>query len=514
MQSQITSNELIVDPAVRLHAQRFRSLSDAWLAAGARCFEVYIGGRCVWRSGSADSQSVLNCEQRLDASRTLDLRVSGIGGMATRRRLAIDAELLAEAVRLDDELRRMTGELIDAQDQLLALYGLAKATRRRLSLDAVLTDLVAEVGRLTGAELAFAALSEAAGRRLVVYPRDGHVHQSALWRAFAWVNASRAPLIANNALDLPLEIDASRFVENLVVVPVSIDGAPRATLGVVNRRDTTFSAGTVKLLQALGEQAGALVETALLHERALIQERLRFDMELAAGIQARLMSDAPPPVSGLQLVGRFRPAAEVGGDFYHHRLRPDGQLTFSVGDVSGKGLSAALIMGLSRNVLRGTSQLLDGPGAVLDQINADLYDDLNRVATFVTAFLGYYDPRRRRVRFANAGHSPVVYCARGESAYMLAATSLPLGVFADSTSGQESVRLAAGDVLVVATDGFSEATDSSGATFGYERLMELVQSLAPRPAAAIADGLFAAITEFGHGTPQDDDQTLLVVKGD
>jgi sigma-B regulation protein RsbU (phosphoserine phosphatase) len=181
--------------------------------------------------------------------------------------------------------------------------------------------------------------------------------------------------------------------------------------------------------------------------------------------------------------------------------------------VSGKGLSAALIMGMSRNVLRGAAQLLHRPRAVLELVNADLYDDLNRVHTFVTAFVGFYDPRRRRVRFANAGHSPVVYCAVGESPRMLPATSLPLGVFADSTSGEESVRLAAGDVLVVGTDGFSEATNPEGATFGYEPLIDLVQALSPGSADTIADGLFAAITDFGQGTPQDDDQTLLVLKG-
>jgi sigma-B regulation protein RsbU (phosphoserine phosphatase) len=499
---------------LRPHAHRFQVLSDAWLASGATGFEIYVGGECVWRAGARCAQSVLKCHQMLNPSRTLELRVVGVDGSAALRRLAVDTHLVAEAVRLDDELQQMTGELIDAQDQLLALYGLAKATRRRLNVEEVLTELVAEVQRLTGAELAFVALAESAGGRLVVYPRAGYVHQDALRRASTLIRTSHEPLVANTSADLPPEVDTSRFVENLVIVPVSVDGTPQATLGVVNRRVTTFSAGTVKLLQALGEQAGALLESALLHEQALVQERLRRDMELAATLQARLMADAAPPVPGLQVVGRFRPATAVGGDFYHHRVRADGQFTFSVGDVSGKGLSAALIMGMSRNVLRGTSQLLDRPSEVVERVNAELYDDLNRVNTFVTAFVGYYHPDLRETRFANAGHSPVIYCAAGASPCMLPATSLPLGVFADSTSTEGSVRMTAGDVLVVGTDGFSEATNPLGATFGYEGLMRLVQSLAPLSAAAIADALFAAITDFGEGTPQDDDQTILVVKGD
>ncbi|HEY1296652.1 MAG TPA: GAF domain-containing SpoIIE family protein phosphatase [Chloroflexota bacterium] len=502
------------------HGQRFAMLGDAWLASGALSFEIYVGEERVWRTGaphgrlrSTASQPVLEWQHSVDASRTLTLRVVGVDGVAARRRLAVDAQLAAETVRLDDELQQMTGELIDAQDQLLALYGLAKATRRRLSLDAVLIELVAEVRRLTGAELAFAALGESAGGRLVVYPREGSIHQDALWRASAWIRDTRVPLVANTPLDLPADVDVSRFVENLVVVPVSVDGTQQATLGVVNRHTTTFSAGTVKLLQALGEQAGALMESALLHDQALVQERLRRDMELAAALQSALMADAPPAVPGVQVVGRFRPAAEVGGDFYHHRLRAGGQLTFSVGDVSGKGLAAALIMGMSRNSLRGTSQLLRRPAAVVEQVNAQLYDDLNRVHTFVTAFVGYFDPRTRLVRYANAGHSPVIYRAAGGSPRMLPATCLPLGVFVDSTSTEGSVRLAAGDILVVGTDGFTEATDRGGASFGYERLIELIDELAGHSAGAIADGLFAAISDFGEGTPQDDDQTLLVLKG-
>jgi sigma-B regulation protein RsbU (phosphoserine phosphatase) len=188
-------------------------------------------------------------------------------------------------------------------------------------------------------------------------------------------------------------------------------------------------------------------------------------------------------------------------------------LTYSVGDVSGKGLSAALMMGMSRNLLRGTSQLLDRPDAVVEQVNADLYDDLNRVNTFVTAFVGFYDPVHKLVRFANAGHSPVVYCAAGEAPRMLPATSLPLGVFEDATATDDCVRMRTGDVLVVGTDGFSEATNPAGDVFGYERLLGLIHELAGRSAEAMVDGLFAAITEFGHGAPQDDDQTLLVVTG-
>ncbi|MBV9358826.1 MAG: serine/threonine-protein phosphatase, partial [Chloroflexi bacterium] len=171
------------------------------------------------------------------------------------------------------------------------------------------------------------------------------------------------------------------------------------------------------------------------------------------------------------------------------------------------------VMEMTRTVLRGAFQLLDRPSAVLELANSDLYDDLSRVHTFVTAFAGYYDASSRLVRFASAGHSPVVYCRHGEAPRLLAARSLPLGVLPDSPADDDVVRLAPGDLLVVGTDGFSEATDHSGGLFGNDRLLRLVQMLSAAPAPAIADGLFAALTTFGEGRPQDDDQTLVVAKG-
>jgi sigma-B regulation protein RsbU (phosphoserine phosphatase) len=284
-------------------------------------------------------------------------------------------------------------------------------------------------------------------------------------------------------------------------------------LGLVNQGETRFSAGTVKLLQALGEQAGGLLESATLHERALARERLVREMELASATQNAMLPHASLAVSGIELVGRFRPAEEVGGDFYDYRLRPDGQLAFCVGDVSGKGWPAALVMTMTLAVLRGASQLLDRPAAVVTRANSDLFGDLTQIDAFVTAFVGYYDPGAARLAFASAGHSPVIYRSRGGRARLLRATGVPLGILDEDAAGGGAVRLRSGDLLVAATDGFSEATNTAGELFGYERLLTLVDAISTLPAEAVADRMFQAITDFAAGRPQQDDQTLLVVKG-
>ncbi|MBV9357913.1 MAG: hypothetical protein JO023_20580, partial [Chloroflexi bacterium] len=232
------------------HAARLDRLAGAWLASGARSFEVYRGDACLVRHGVPDTRNGhLAVPIALPGFNPLELRVTGIGDEQARHQLTMEAELIAEASALDDELQRMTGELIDAQDQLLAMYGLAQVTRRRLSLDAVLSELVGELQRLTGAELAFAALGPRPDVRLVCFPAVGDEYRPVLQRAFDWTTGSQRPLIVSPSQRAPDEIDPPVAIRNLVAVPVEVEEQPRAALGIVNQRDTTFSAGTVKLLR-------------------------------------------------------------------------------------------------------------------------------------------------------------------------------------------------------------------------------------------------------------------------
>jgi sigma-B regulation protein RsbU (phosphoserine phosphatase) len=427
--------------------------------------------------------------------------------------LATQLDLEAQVQRLESELEQMTTELIGVQDQLLAVFDLARAARRRLSLDSVLVDLVGEVQRLAGAELAFIVLADPRTGQLVCHPPVSVELQAFFEAVHRWTTASGAPLVANSPTDLPLNLNAMPPLHSIVSVPVTVDGQPHAAVGVVNRRGGDFSAGTVKLLEALSEQAGGIVETSLRHEQALVRERLEREMELAAGMQAGLMAHALPRMPGIDLVGRYRPAAEVGGDFYDARIRKDGQLSFAVADVSGKGLPAAMLMGISRMVLRAAGLLTRRAARVVDQSNIYLYEDLTGVGNFVTAFAGLYHPRTRTLAYANAGHSPVVYRPRRGPARLLEATCLPLGVVPDLSPKDDTVPLETGDLLVVATDGFTEATDSDGRLFGYDRFLHLVDELAALPAARLADELFAAIDAFNTGHPQDDDETVMVIKG-
>ena len=241
---------------------------------------------------------------------------------------------------------------------------------------------------------------------------------------------------------------------------------------------------------------------------------LQNEMDLARRIQSSLFPKEPPRLEGLDLWGVSRPASHVGGDFYDFIARPDLPFTFLVGDVSGKGMPAALLMSMARTVIRAEADYRPAPTpeTVLLRSNARLYEDFTRAGMFATVFLGQYEPSRRELLFANAGQSPVIFCPTAGRSRLLEADGTALGVLLDNLSCNQCLHLAGGDVLVAATDGLNEARNPLGERFGYDRLLRHVEALACLPARDIAEGLFNAVQDFCAGEPQEDDQTVVVLR--
>jgi sigma-B regulation protein RsbU (phosphoserine phosphatase) len=253
----------------------------------------------------------------------------------------------------------------------------------------------------------------------------------------------------------------------------------------------------------------------LLHLDAVEQTRLQTEVDLARRVQLRLLPQQLPKVDKLDIYACSRPALQVGGDFYDFVAQPDRPFIFSVADVTGKGMAAALLMTMTRTAIHSKASFMPKPTpeVVMKNSNEDLYEDFIQVGMFATAFIGQYQPHSQKLLYANAGHSPVIYRPAGGPARLLEADSTPIGVLRVSLCKNHQVLLGPGDLLIVGTDGFSEARNPNDEMFGYERLLSLTDSLAESSARAISDALFEAIDRFGVGRPQDDDQTLVVIKG-
>ena len=294
-----------------------------------------------------------------------------------------------------------------------------------------------------------------------------------------------------------------------------IEGRKVGKAGVFNLHGEAFQARleaeTLLLSLLLSLKINIDMARAELHT----QQRLESDMAMVANIQLQLLQQKIPEVPGLRLVARSMPALYPAGDFYNFNLQKQGLLVFVVGDVSGKGLPAAMLMVMMRIVLHGAARFMPevSPRLLLSRVNEDLYEDFINLGMFATAFVGCYDPIIRRLTYANAGHSPVLLCPHGGSAVLLQADGPAVGVLPLNLCANICIDFLPGDVLMVATDGLSEASNRQGELFGYERLLQLLEQLAPLSADEIVEGMIQAVLQFSDGAEQSDDQTLVLFKG-
>jgi anti-sigma regulatory factor (Ser/Thr protein kinase) len=202
----------------------------------------------------------------------------------------------------------------------------------------------------------------------------------------------------------------------------------------------------------------------------------------------------------------------VGGDFYDFLRLDDGRVGLVIGDVSGKGIAAALVMANTQSVLRAVARRGNiAPGQVLAEANEVLYAYIPS-GTFVTCFYGVLDPKSGRLVYANAGHDPP-YMQRGKDAQELRARGMPLGLMPDMPYEEEEADLAAGDDLLLYSDGLVEAHDPEGQMFGFPRLRKLIMAQDVRSGEELVDFLLAELTRFtGADSEQEDDITLVTLE--
>ena len=501
--------------ATILNSQRaqFEALAEAWLAMGAVAFSVWSKGQLLahWPAGPPPETHNLATSIHLGKMSLGELRVAGLSGHVAQNRLDVDALLVTQLLKLEHELEDMTGELIDGQDQLLALYNLTQSTRSQLDINQTLYTLAREAMRLVKTEFAFTVLAPPDSQPILTQYPDQCLQEADLRGFFHQVQASGRKLILNaNSASANLP----EGIQNMLLTPIRICGEISVGMGLMNKPGGIFTSPDLKLVQAISEQAGAQIENVLLYQETLEQAKMQTEMDLAKRVQGLLLPQNPPQVEGLDLFAASIPALQVGGDFYDFISLPGRPFIFTVGDVTGKGMPAAMLMSMTRTSIRSKASFLPAPTPeiVLNRSNKDLYDDFTSVSMFVTVFVGQYDPANNQLLYANAGHSPVIYCPSGGQARLLEADGTAVGVLPESLSQDQRIDFNPGDVLIIATDGFSEASNPDSEMFGYEQLLSLVKSLSTKSAGEIAKGLFDTVNTFSAGHPQDDDQTLIVVK--
>ena len=261
---------------------------------------------------------------------------------------------------------------------------------------------------------------------------------------------------------------------------------------------------------AFVRQVTAVAETSERLRRAE-EDRGREAQELSAArvIQQQLLPKELPSLPGWRLASYYQPARAVGGDFYDFLELPDGQLALVAGDVTDKGIPAALVMTTTHSIFRGDAPGLVSPGAVLEQANNRLYPDIP-AHMFVTCLYAVLDPRSGRLRYANAGHN-LPYVATADGVTELRARGMPLGAMPDMTYEENEAYLAPGESILLHSDGLVEAHNPAGEMFGFPRLQEIVESSSE--SEHLIDECLIELREFlGSDWEQEDDITLVTLK--
>ncbi|MGE5233198.1 MAG: PP2C family protein-serine/threonine phosphatase [Acidobacteriota bacterium] len=302
---------------------------------------------------------------------------------------------------------------------------------------------------------------------------------------------------------------------HLLAVPIQIDGRPRGLLAVADKESRQgvgpFPPADRRTLGLFANQAAIALENARLHVQALEKERLEREMELAAEIQRRILPKSVPTVGGFDLYGWNRPARQVGGDYFDFLPLQGGRLGLTVGDVSGKGIAAALLVSTLHSAIRLLLDRIEVGPTLLQRLNQHILDS-SAPNKFITLLLAELEPASAVVRYLNAGHNPGVLVGQDGRVLTLGPGGLPLGLMPRATYREERLELRPGDLLCLYTDGITECMTPEDEEFGIERLTALLREHNRLPLSELAARIEATTDEFARGQPQGDDQTLLLLR--
>lgn len=298
------------------------------------------------------------------------------------------------------------------------------------------------------------------------------------------------------------------------VVPLIAEGRSIGALVLHMRQPGRLDRKDLRLLRLMANQAALAIEKARLHQEEMKGQALERELEVGRQIQLSLLPKATPSIAGWEFAVHYEAARLVGGDFYDFFEPPGrpGCLGMVVADVAGKGVPAALMMALSRTVIRATALDSRQPAGALEQANRVLSKD-NESELFITAFFATLDTGSGRLAYANAGHNrPLLRQAATGEVRELAADGIALGVLEEIELEQCQVGVAPGDLLVLYTDGVTEAMDGAGQFFGDDRLRQAVEAVEAASAAQVRDAIVGAVRRFTGDVSPSDDMTVLVVR--
>jgi phosphoserine phosphatase RsbU/P len=393
-----------------------------------------------------------------------------------------------------------------------------------LDLDALLTRIASLTKRLVDYRTFGILLLDVASGRLemklaVRYGKGAETKRVALGEGLVgWAALHKEPVLVSDVSTDPRYINLVEDARSELVIPILVQDRCIGVFDLESPELAAFTKEHKELLTLLAAQAAVAIENARLYdELRRKEERIERELRFAQRVQLALLPTEPPAsLRAADVAGRFAPAQELGGDI-HDFLSPEVQtLVVAVGDVSGKGVPAALYGAFAAELVRSrTTRRRYTPdrfsvSGVLRSMNTTLHER-QLEEYYCTLCYALFDFTRRTVTVSNSGLPYPVRCSQGRCA-QIELPGVPLGSFPDVTYDELTFELQRGDLFVFCTDGIFEAMNAQGADFGAARLCDVVHARRAEPARAIVDGIFEEVTAFRAGAPQTDDMTAVAVR--
>jgi serine phosphatase RsbU (regulator of sigma subunit) len=433
------------------------------------------------------------------------------------------ALLIQHLLRQEAEKRTLASEVLDKYRELHLLY--------RLSERLITSPQPEVIGQVALNEVC-AGVQTPNGLIVLTHARDEKPETIATCGCSCELNPEAfdpeqliGRVISTGVAEIANHVPAEKYLNGAKTETVSLMCAPlkaeNQVVGVfilLSDDQRVFSAGDLKLLNAIAMQTAPAIEIAHLHQVELANAWLERDLQMARRVQSGLLPGQMPVLPGWDVAAFWRPARVVSGDLYDFISFPDGKLGLVVADVTDKGVPAALLMANARSVLRGAAASAgrsgwDAPGRLLAQVNDVLTEEMP-MDMFVTCLLAVLDPKSGHVRFANAGHNPP-YLRTTQGVIEPRATGIPLGLFPDLEYEEKEVFLENGDTLLMYSDGLTEAHNPQKEMFGFPRLRQLLADLPADlqvESNVLIEQLIAQLEAFtGPGWEQEDDITMITL---
>src|SRR6266705_5070180 len=325
------------------------------------------------------------------------------------------------------------------------------------------------------------------------------------------VALSGKPYISPDVRKEPRYINARARTHSEMVAPIISNNEVIGVFDLESDELNAYAKDDLEVLGLLASQVAIIIEKVMLHDQLIEKQRLETQLEVARQVQLELLPARDPQLEGFDISAYNFPTEEVSGDYYDWVRIYDDQIGIVVADVSGKGVPAALLMAFLRASLRAASHIGYAPQISMSKVNYLLWESIES-NQFVTAFYGILDATNRTLAYANAGHNPPLLKNADGTSRFLEQGEVPLGMFRDTRYYEHYLTIAPGELLVLYTDGVTEATNPAGEEYGLTRMIEAVKRDKNLTARELINSIHQDVVNWTDGAGATDDVTFFIIK--